>query len=132
MYKLFFAGIVYISLVAPLSAEDPWITVGKTAESVFSIKEGSLSIEETKGGEGVAAVLGRVNNSDGTILIRQWYVSGEHCQREFGKLVTLDTNGNFEFDNDFAFNSGSVASSIAEMICAAIREAIAQVEEKGI
>ena len=47
----------------------------------------------------------------------QWYVSIADCKAGYGKLVTLDMNGNVRYDNDFVNTGGSVASELAEMLC---------------
>jgi hypothetical protein len=49
-----------------------------------------------------------------------------------GKIVSLNIDGTYLFENDFVFGSGSVASGMAEAICGAYTYAVKTREKKGL
>lgn len=84
------------------------------------MKQGSLELTTDKKGEKIAIVLGRVKDLKSTnISLQKWYVTDKDCENEYGALVTLKLNGDYLYENDFAFSSGSIASINAKIICAA-------------
>ena len=47
-------------------------------------------------------------------------------------MITLDIQGNFKYENDFVEKGGSIASSIAAMLCHSLLEERRVKEGKGI
>jgi hypothetical protein len=123
---------LYLIPVAVLAQQD-WIPVAETEKSTWHVKPGSLEIAKTKGQVDIVAVVGRfANKSTSKIDLHKWYVAVSDCQRQMGKVVTLNIDGTFAFENDFVFGSGSVASGLAEAICGAHAFQIKSREDKGI
>lgn len=121
-------------LTCPQALGQPeWLNVSNSDENAYDIKTGSLEELKTKGGVDVAIVIGRVSNrKTRQIDLEKWYVSVADCDRELGKLVTLDLDGKYKFENDFVFEGGSVASRIAEMICGSLAIRVKTRQNKGI
>ncbi len=100
-------------------ADENWVVVSTTNESVYSIKKDSLEFSETKGGVAIAVVIGRDSNKKtSNIIVEKWYVSANDCKNNMGKLVTLNISGEYKYENEFVFSSGNSAGQIAETICA--------------
>lgn len=77
----------------------------------------------------MVAAEGRVVNSTTTeITFRKWYVTVADCRTGHGKVVTLSLQGDYQFENDFVLDGGSVSSALAEMLC----YDIVRNEKKGI
>ena len=47
----------------------------------------------------------------------QWYVTLEDCRAGHGKMVILDMDGEYQYENDFAADGGTVSTDIAEVRC---------------
>lgn len=125
--------VLALLIVGGARAQSDWVNIGDTDDSLFDIQAGSLEELRTKGGTPIAAVVGRATTkASKTIDIRKWYVSIEDCERKMGKLVTLDVDGKYRFENDFVFGAGSVASSLAAAICGAYKQRVEERSKKGI
>ena len=108
---------VFLTLSLPLLADESWIYIASSAESIWYGQPGSFEEVNTKAGVPIAAILGKIQNTKTShIDLYKWYVSLSDCERNLGKLVTLDIDGNYRFDNDYVKGSGNVASQIAEFI----------------
>jgi hypothetical protein len=117
-----------LSLVAlcssPLFAADDWIKISETDNATWEGRKGSLEKKTTKGGVNVIVAQGRIfNKKTKAIEFEQWYVSVDDCNAKQGKLVTLTLSGDYKLDNDFVENGGTVASSLADMLCYGIKQA---------
>jgi hypothetical protein len=110
-----------IAAAAALSGD--WIELASTGETLWEGRAGTRLTKTTKGGTPIAIASGRVvHQKTKEITFYQWYVSIEHCRARHGKLVTVDMDGNFKFENDFVLNGGNVASALAEMLCVPLLE----------
>lgn len=115
---ILFIIVALVSCLATAASDENWVEVSRTEHGVYAIKKGSLEFTATKGGESVILVLGRAFDlKTSEVSFEKWYVTGTDCGKEMGPVVTLDMSGNYKFENDFVFSGGSVASSIAEVIC---------------
>lgn len=126
---------VIASLTAAFVAQGQtnWIRVAETDDSTWEVKPGSFEVSQTKGKQDIAVVIGRINNSKTKqVTVGKWYVTLYDCSREMGKMVTLDLDGKFRFENDFVFGAGSVATAIAESICAVHAFDVKSRDQKGI
>jgi hypothetical protein len=116
---------VVIAVAASLAAsagyaDTRWIRLSESNDMVWEVKPGSLDASRTKGGADIAVVVGRVRHvKNKNVSVYQWYVTLEDCDREMGKVVSLDMDGKFRFETEFVFSAGSVASIMAEAICTA-------------
>jgi hypothetical protein len=122
-------------LLLPLAgqAQQDWIPIAETDETLWHVRPGSLELSRTKGQVPIALVVGRISSrKTQQISLYKWYVSMADCQREMGKLVTLNVDGSYAFENDFVFGSGNVASSMAESICGAWTFQVKAREGKGL
>lgn len=114
-------------------AQTDWIRVAETDSRNWEVKAGSLEVGQTKGNVDIVFVIGRVHEkTTKQITVGKWYVSLADCSREMGKLVTLDLDGKFRYENEFVYGAGSVASGIAEAICGAHAQQVKARDQKGI
>ena len=114
-------------------SQEKWINVASSDDSSWEVQPRSLEETKTKGGNEIAAVVGRIaNKKTKKVELRKWYVSIEDCDRKMGKLVTLDIDGKFQFENDFVFGAGTIATSVAEGICGGYEYRVQAKDKKGI
>ncbi|MGC3985573.1 MAG: hypothetical protein QM777_13110 [Pseudorhodoferax sp.] len=100
-----------------------WTTVSETEMTLDHLQNGSLSFARTRGGDIVNYVVGRRQlKKTGKVEYQIWYVKATDCAKNSGYLTTLDQKGQYQYDNDFLQGGGTVASSIAEVICGAALE----------
>jgi len=120
-------------LVGSVAAQDKWLNIANSDESSWDFQPRSLDEVTTRAGIDVAVVVGRViNNKTKKIDLRKWYVSLSDCDRQMGNVVALDINGNYQYENDFVFGSGTIATALAEAICSAYSYRVKNRNEKGI
>ncbi len=133
MLRLLAASMVLALLPLAGQAQQDWIRIAETDESSWHVRPGSLELSRTKGQVPIALVVGRVSNRKSQqVSLYKWYVSVADCQREMGKLVTLNVDGSYAFENDFVFGSGNVASGMAESICGAWTFQVKVRDSKGL
>jgi hypothetical protein len=116
-------------------SEPDWINIATSPDnkSRWDIKPGSLEFSETRGGTSIATVIGKVHDTKTShINLYRWYVSATDCKNKMGKVVSLNISGDFLFDNDFVFGSGSIATAIAEIICGAANYNINEINDKSL
>lgn len=114
-------------------AQTDWVNVGETDAMVWDIQAGSLDELKTKGGTSIAIVVGRVTTkATKQIDVGKWYVTADDCERKMGKLVTLDVDGKYRYENDVVFGAGSIGSEVAEVICGAYKRRTDERRKKGI
>ena len=115
-------------------ADSGWIQVAETDDVQWHFQPGSLSFNKNKGGTAIALVVGKTTSKRSRkIELYKWYVAGADCRRKMGKLVALDINDSFSYENEFVFGSGSVASALAETICGAASQSIQSANDsKGL
>lgn len=125
-----------ISLILSFSASagPSWISLDETKDGLkWEAKPGSFELSTNRNKVSVAVIAGRVVNSKTSdIALYKWYVSAADCSKKMGKLVSLGVDGEYQFDNDFMYGSGSVASSVAEFICAVADNNIKKAEGKSL
>ncbi|PRA59128.1 MULTISPECIES: hypothetical protein [Pseudomonas] len=125
-----------ISLILSFSASagPSWISLDETKDGLkWEAKPGSFEFSTNRNKVSVAVIAGRVVNSKTSdIALYKWYVSAADCSKKMGKLVSLGVDGEYQFDNDFMYGSGSVASSVAEFICAVADNNIKKAEGKSL
>ena len=131
--KIAILAVMALAVGGVANAQTEWVNIGDTDDSVWDIQAGSLEESKTKGGTPIAAVVGRVTMKvTKRIDVRKWYVSVDDCERKMGKLVTLDIDGKYRYENDVVFGAGSIGSSVAEMICGAYKQRVDERTKKGI
>jgi len=120
--KIFIAALITCASISAHSQE--WIKVAQNDNNVtYSILSKSVKIEKTRNGEFMVIGVGKTSNLvKNTHIGELWYVTAKHCALGLGKLVTLDTAGEFKYENDFVNGLGTVASNIAETLCAVARD----------
>jgi len=116
------------------SAGPSWISLDENKDGLkWEAKPGSFEFLKNRNKVPIAVIAGRVVNSKTSdIQLYKWYVSAADCSKKMGKLVSLGVDGEFQFDNDFMYGSGSVASSVAEFICAVADDNIKKANGKSL
>lgn len=131
--KLFVIFLLCSIFSMPILAEEGWVNAANSDDAVWDIKSGSLEEIKTKGGNAIVTVVGRISNkSTKRIDVSKWYVSLADFDRKMGKIVTLDIDGKYKYENEFVDSSGSIASAIAELICGAYQQRVTERATKGI
>lgn len=116
------------------SMEGGWILLASSDDgSKWEAKAGSFEFSKNKNDVPIAVLAGRVVSSKPSkIDLHKWYVSAGDCKNKMGKLVTLNVSGEYQFENDFLYDSGNVASGIAKFICDVARQAIKNTDGKSL
>lgn len=116
MRKIFSSFLMLITCSTAFA--DDWIVTAGYESTEFSVQKGSFSVTKNKAGADVAVVTSRiVDNKTTQITLGKWYVTAADCAARQGKIVTLSLSGEYKYENDFLFGSGSIASSNAKFIC---------------
>ena len=119
--------------IASANEADKWIIVGESGTDTFSIKKDSFENTTTKGGEEIAVVIGRsVSTKTKQISLEKWYVRVADCRAGCGQLATLSIDGEFRYENPWLEDGGSIASSIADVICSAHARISSEEQSKSI
>ena len=100
------------------TASDPWILVGKTERSAFYMYRGSLGVGTGSDGQRIFYVVGRYTQiGTGESMVQAWYVPVQHCLTGSGKFYATDSEGKQVTDIDFRIGDGTIAASLAKLIC---------------
>ena len=122
-------------LASAALAESKWIFIASSTskQQKFEIKSGSLEISKTRSGTPIAVVIGR-DHGPNTSKIDVWkaYVPLKDCISESGVIVTTNMAGVYQYQNEFVFDGGSVASSLAEAICGAAKAQVKEASDKSL
>lgn len=108
-----------------------WVLLGETEGNNvrFEGKTNSYELTNTRKGTRIAKIIVRqVDPVSHQISIYQRYVSLNDCKRKRGKIVAVDMDNNYKFENDFIIGGGSIGSSVAETICSIAKDTI----DKGL
>ena len=117
MRKLLFVGVVFAVFCVSAVAED-WIQTAQTGSISFYAQPGSYSITKNQGGKNVSVITAKTVDAQTTVInLEKWYVLTTDCAAKQGKIVTVTISGEYKYENDFVFGSGSIASTNAEFIC---------------
>ena len=97
-----------------------WVTIGATVNgTVYEAKISTWKITSNAKGKKVASVSGQVKDKQSSnIEFYTWQVTLDDCKAEAGTLYTLTLAGKYVREASFMFDGGSVASTVAEEICA--------------
>ena len=133
-YFVVLVGAMFPLLSYSASAEKDWVRLALSDDgSKWEARSGSFEFSKNKSGVPIAVLAGRVVSSKPSkIDLHKWYVSAGDCKDKMGKLVTLSVSGEYQFENDFLFESGNVASSIAKFICDVADQAIKNSDGKSL
>lgn len=125
---------ISLSLSFSVFAGIDWISLGESNGGLkWEAMPGSFEFSKNRNKSSIAVIAGRVVNSKTTdIQLYKWYVSTADCSKKMGKLVSLGVDGEYQFDSDFMYGSGSVASNIAEFICAVADNSIKKSKGKSL
>lgn len=121
-------------LASPAFADDSaWVRVTESSDLTWDIQRGSHEASNTKGGVPISVAVGRTVHTKTTVIsLYKWYVSDKDCDAGSGKLVTLGLDNRYQWETEFLVKSGSVASQLAQVICALRRANLEANEKKGI
>lgn len=120
--------LVALGIILPVSSAyaavtSEWVLIASTDTMKWEGRAKSWSQTKTNAGKDVAVATGRSTElKNRMISFEKWYVSIAECRAGSGKVITTDMAGNFKYDNEFVLQGGSVASSIADMLCSFILE----------
>jgi hypothetical protein len=135
MKSLFLAAaLVCAGIGTSVHAKSEWINIAVSSTNMrLDVQAGSLEFSKTKGGTAIVVVIGKITHPiTSRIELYKWYVSAIDCKREMGKVVSLNIDGVYQFENDFVFGSGSIATLMAEAICGAADYEIKKSNEKSL
>lgn len=134
MIKILFS-IAGILISTNLIAQDGWTVIAATTGNKYVISglNKSYTLGTNKKGEEIAVITTKSNDKvDNKVTLNKKYVRTRDCIYKQGKIVTLTMDGEFSYENDFIFGAGSIATSIAELICGIYLDEKKQVDEKSI
>ena len=132
-YLVVLAGTMFPLLGYSAPADKNWISLVSADGSKWEAKAGSFEFSKNKSDVPIAVLAGRiVSSKPSKIDLHKWYVSAGDCKNEMGKLITLSVSGEYQFENDFLFESGSVASYIAKFICDVAEQSIKNADGKSL
>jgi len=133
-YSVVVVSAILSLLSCSVSAETSWISLVSSSDgSKWEAKPGSFEFSKNKSDVAIAVLAGRVVSPKPTkIDLHKWYVSAVDCNNKMGKLVTLSVSGEYQFENDFIFESGNVASYIAKFICDVADQSIKNANGKSL
>lgn len=110
-----------------------WVTISTLNSGYkFEAKTGSLDFIQNKEGEYVAVILVRITDPNNSVTFLKNYVTASDCSKKMGKVVSLNLDGSFKFENDFVFGGGTGAANMAEVICGAAAAVAASSSNKSI
>jgi hypothetical protein len=126
-HKLPFLALIFFGAITPFkAAAADWVTIaaaGKNNSTLWQGRAGSFREDTSKSGNTIYVILGRITKKQSaTITFHQWYVDENVCSSGRGKLTTTDISGNYEYDNDIILGGGTIASSIADIICGIVNK----------
>ncbi|MFL6716198.1 MAG: hypothetical protein ACJ8G3_07545 [Burkholderiaceae bacterium] len=97
---------------------DDWILAASSNKLELYAQPGSFAFSKNRKSDPIAVVTGKsVDKITGQVDLEKWYVRLTDCVAKQGKLVSLTIGGEFKYDNDFVFGSGTIGSSAAKLIC---------------
>ena len=133
MQLLLAAALAGAMISGAALAQSDWIRIAETDDTTWDVKPGSFEVGKTKGQAPIAVVVGRTtDNSSKRIRVYKWYVSLDDCNREMGKVVSLNVDGTYVFENDFVFGSGNIAAAMAQSICGAYTYQVKMRDKKSL
>lgn len=128
------ASLLIVS-VSSVAADEGWSLIGvsEKANVRYDVKNGSFELTKTKGEVPIAVVIGRVTDSKTlSIAVYKWYVPLQACVDKFGKVVSLNISGEYQFENDFVFGGGNIAAAMGETICGVAEHYFSESAKKGL
>ena len=127
-------GVISLFLSFSASAGTKWISLDESMEGLkWEAKPGSFEFSTNRNKVAIAVIAGRVvNPKNSEILLYKWYVSAADCSKKMGKVVSLSVGGEYLFDSDFMYESGTIASTVAEFICAVADDNIKKASGKSL
>lgn len=119
-----FLAVFLVSVCSIGHAQKPdWVKLAETDEMVWDGRVGTREFGKTRSGKEMVVATGRtVDKKTKRITFEKWYVLVDHCRAGQGQLTTVDMDGAYKYETDFMFKGGTVASSLAEMLCYAVSD----------
>ncbi len=119
--KKFLVLLLVMGAHAAAFAQD-WLTLAETDAMRWDGRAGTVAFGKNRGGESIVYAEGRrFSKENNNIEFVKWYIKVSDCQRGYGKLVTTSMSGDFKWENDIVLQGGSVASSLADTLCLALK-----------
>lgn len=113
----FLLALVIITMTSLAEAQE-WVPIVKSESGTFFILKNSLKLAENHADEKVFLVTGRFTSEKlKTSQFLMWYVTVEHCSKSSGKLVLVDTAGNYIDEVEYKNDDETVVATIARTIC---------------
>ncbi len=120
--KIFMLALLafFVSIPTHAAASDFFKISESEDGSETKIKASSVSYGKNKKGDDfTSAIFQTYLASSGKLFINERYVLNQDCERGYGRIFTLDTEGKFMFATDFALEGDSNASKMAKALCVA-------------
>ncbi len=132
-YMVVVVSALFLLLSFSASADKSWIGLVSANGSKWEAMPGSFEFSKNKSDVPIAVLAGRiVSSKPAQIDLHKWYVTAGDCNNKMGKLITLSVSGEYQFENDFLFESGNVASYIAKFICDVAEQSIKNADGKSL
>ncbi len=115
--------------------DSKWIAFGiNSGGNAYDIRSGSLDFEKgSRTGEPYATVILRARSQGGSeITLKKAAVALSDCDSGFGKLSLHDLNSGAPFTSvEWVDGAGSIASNIAEVVCTAAAQELAEKQQSA-
>lgn len=118
--KNLIAGLVVSLMPVVTTAAPKWEIIGRTDQATFEYLYGSFVPKHDQNNEWFWTLQMRMSNNvpNTSYEFRRMAVSFSDCERGTGQLLWINTRDVVDNRSDFIFSGGTVASNIAEFICA--------------
>jgi hypothetical protein len=118
-----------LGIASAHAADDKWVELASNNLGIYHARTGSLEFQTgARTGETYSTVIVRyLPKRQGSIVLRKWAVSLNDCSAGYGRLAIHDLNsGNFIDAVEWVDGAGSIASRVAELLCLAAAQEIAE------
>lgn len=124
--------LIFFSLISHANGPDFTKITGSDDGSETKIKMSSVSYGKNKKGDAfTSAVFQTYIPSNDKLFITERYVLDKDCERGYGRVFTLDTDGKFIFSSDFALEGETNSSNIAKSLCIAYENRKKRIEKQA-
>lgn len=133
MKRIISGFLLVVACASAMAVDDTWVDIAENSDIKVSLKKGTGEFTKNKGGDDIIVVVSRfIDKKNNKISLEKKYVKLTDCLEKQGQIVTLSLQGEYLYENDFVFSSGSIASAAAEILCAVFQNEMDKANKKGI